>query len=76
MMPNDAPAILMSRDEHIDTLDASSALREWQQLRHLDPETRIERLVERFFLPPINLDVRYQDQMNAVAREMSECAPV
>ncbi len=51
-------------------LDASTALHEWQRLRDLPPEERIERLMAEFFLPPIDLDVRYQDQLNAVTAEM------
>jgi hypothetical protein len=55
----------------VSQLDASAALHEWQRLRHLDPETRIERLVRDFFLPPIDQDLKYQDVLRAVAKEMA-----
>jgi hypothetical protein len=55
----------------VSQLDASVALAEWQRLRHLDPETRIERLVKDFFLPPIDQDIKYQDVLRAVAKEMA-----
>jgi hypothetical protein len=52
---------------------ASLALAEWQNLRAagLTPEQRIEELMRSFFLPPIDLDVRYSDTLQAVAEEMS-----
>lgn len=57
----------------MNTLDASTALAEWQRLRNcgLTPEQRLERLCREFFLPPIDLDMKFQDQLNAVANEMS-----
>lgn len=54
-------------------LDASTALHEWQRLRNagLTPDERLAALMAEFFMPPIDLDVRYQDQLNAVAAEMT-----
>jgi hypothetical protein len=51
---------------------ANAALFRWQALRAagLTPEERIQELVRSFFAPPIDLDTRYQDQINAVAAEM------
>lgn len=56
----------------MNTLDASTALHEWQRLRglNLTPKQRIERLVSEFFLVPLSLDVLYIDTMQAVEREM------
>ncbi len=52
---------------------ADAALQQWQQLRNsgLTPEQRLDRLMAEFFLPPIDLDVRYQDQIDRVSEEMS-----
>lgn len=57
----------------MNTLDASMALAEWQRLRNcgLSPEERLERLMAEFFLPPIEMDVRYSDVLRAVELEMS-----
>lgn len=57
----------------MNTLDASTALAEWQRLRGLDltPLERLERLVSEFWLPPIDLDNRYQDTLKAVEMEMA-----
>jgi hypothetical protein len=52
--------------------EADFALAQWQALRALPPEERIDRLMTEFFQPPIDLDVRYQDQINAVMLEMSQ----
>lgn len=49
---------------------ADLALQQWQALRALPSEARIEELMRSFFLPPIELDMKYQDQLNAVAEEM------
>lgn len=64
----------MRKPDHneITQLDASTALAEWQRLRHLDPEIRIERLVSEFFLPPLEMDLRYQDMLRAVSIAMEE----
>jgi hypothetical protein len=52
--------------------EADFALAQWQALRALAPEERIDRLMTEFFQPPIELDVRYQDQINAVMSEMAQ----
>ena len=51
---------------------ADQALAQWQEMRALSPEVRIERLMADFFKPPIALDVKYQDALEHVAREMAE----
>jgi hypothetical protein len=53
---------------------ADADLAEWQRLRNagLTPEQRLDALMATFFQPPIELDVRYQDQLNAVMMEMAE----
>jgi hypothetical protein len=45
-----------------------------QALREIDltPTERMERLVADFFLPPIDLDTKYEDQLRAVTAEMME----
>lgn len=60
---------MQTSQQHADT-----ALQQWQQLRNagLTPQQRIERLVSEFFAPPINLDVKYEDQLRAVTMEMAE----
>ena len=50
---------------------ADQALAQWQELRALPPEVRIERLMAEFFLPPISLDVKYEDTLRHVAQEMA-----
>lgn len=47
-------------------------LAQWQSLRALPPEIRIEHLMSDFFQPPLDLDCRYEDQMRAVTREMAD----
>lgn len=51
-------------------MHADEALQAWQAMRALPPEERIERLFLEFFFPPIESDVRYQDQLNAVMAAM------
>lgn len=51
-------------------MQADAALQAWQALRALPPEERIDRLMAEFFLIPFDLDVHYQDTLNAVAMEM------
>lgn len=51
-------------------MQADAALQAWQTLRALPPEERLDRLIAEFFFIPFDLDVRYQDQLNAVAMEM------
>ena len=50
---------------------ADQALQQWQSLRDLAPDERIEALMADFFQPPIELDLRYQDQLDAIAEAMS-----
>ena len=56
----------MNSQQHADL-----ALARWQQMRDLAPDERIEALMADFFQPPIELDVRYQDQLDAIAEAMS-----
>jgi len=42
----------------------------WQELRELPPEIRIERLMEDFFQPPIDLDLKFEDALRAVSEQM------
>lgn len=49
---------------------ANHLLQAWQTLRALPPEERLDRLMAEFFLIPLDLDIRYQDQLQAVAMEM------
>lgn len=51
-------------------MQADAALQAWQTLRALPPEERLDRLMVEFFLIPFDLDIRYQDQLQAVAMEM------
>lgn len=51
---------------------ADQALAQWQEMRALPPEVRIERLMAEFFLPPISMDNRYSDVLAAVAQEMAQ----
>ena len=51
---------------------ADAALQRWQELRGLDPESRIEILMAEFFRPPFNLDVRYEDVLKAISMEMAD----
>jgi len=53
---------------------ADVALARWQALRAagMTPEERLASLVSDFFQVPLDLDVRYQDQTNAVAKEMAD----
>lgn len=50
--------------------EASILLQQWQSMRALPPEERIERLFSDFWTVPIESDVRYQDQLNAVMAAM------
>lgn len=52
--------------------NADDALAKWQSLRNegLTPIERMERLMADFFLPPIELDTKYEDQLRAVTTEM------
>ena len=54
----------------------SPALDRWPSLRNsgLLPEEleKIDRLMVDFFLPPIEMDVRYSDILQAVAEGMAE----
>lgn len=51
---------------------ADLALQQWQSLRSLPPDVRIERLMADFFQPPIEMDLRYEDALRAVATEMAD----
>lgn len=63
----------MRRPDLTPQMQASLALAEWQRLRRagLTPEQRLEELMHSFFQPSIEMDVRYQAQINAVMTEMS-----
>ena len=45
-------------------------LARWQELRELPDETRIERLMADYFLPPIDLDLKFEDALRAVSEQM------
>lgn len=50
---------------------ADAALGRWQELRGLPPEDRIEILMQDFFLPPIELDVKYENTLRRLSEEMA-----
>lgn len=60
----------MMTPQHQANLD----LARWQLLRDegLTPIERMERLMADFLKPPLALDVRYQDQLAAVEKEMRD----
>lgn len=46
------------------------ALQQWQALRALPPEERIEALMADFFRPPVESDLEYSITLRNVAMEM------
>ena len=52
-------------------MQADLVLRQWQSMRDLSPEERIEMLFFDFFFPPAISDVEYQIQLHAVSTEMA-----
>lgn len=54
--------------------NADVELARWQALREIEltPAERMSRLIADFFLPPIDLDTKYEDQLRAVAEEMND----
>jgi hypothetical protein len=38
----------------------------------MTPAERMARLIADFFLPPIDLDTKYEDQLRAVTEEMAD----
>jgi hypothetical protein len=51
---------------------ADLALAQWQALRGLPPDERIEALMASFFLPPSETDMEYEITLRNVATEMQE----
>jgi hypothetical protein len=49
---------------------ADLALRQWQGLRSLPPDERIEILMRDFFAPPPASDLEYEITLRNVAMEM------
>jgi hypothetical protein len=50
---------------------ANLALAQWQSLRDLPPEERIEALMAEFFLPPPENDILFEITLRNVAMEMA-----
>jgi hypothetical protein len=49
---------------------ADLALAQWQALRALPPDARIESLMASYFLPPSETDLEYDLTMKRVTEEM------
>ena len=50
---------------------ADLALAQWQSLRALPPDARIEALMASYFLPPSETDMEYELTMRRVQQEMA-----
>lgn len=53
-------------------MQANIALQEWQSLRALPPDERIEALMASFFLPPSATDLEFEITLRNVAMEMQD----
>jgi hypothetical protein len=51
-------------------MNADIALQQWQSLRALPPDERIEVLMAEFFSPPIASDLEYEITLRNIAMEM------
>lgn len=51
-------------------MQANTALQQWQSLRALPPDERIEILMAEFFSPPLATDLEYEITLRNVAMEM------
>lgn len=51
---------------------ADALLQQWQSLRDLPPESRIEALMADYFLPPPETDILYEITLRNIAREMAD----
>lgn len=51
-------------------MSADAALQQWQALRSLPPDERIEVLMAEFFAPPPESDLLYEITLRNVATEM------
>ena len=56
----------MTSQQHADL-----ALQQWQAMRDLTPEERIDMLMFDFFFPPPISEAEYQIQLSAVSVEMA-----
>lgn len=52
--------------------EASLLLQQWQALRSLPPDERIEILMADFFAPPPESDLLYELTLQCVSAEMEE----
>lgn len=50
---------------------ADAALAQWQSLRELPPELRIEALMVDFFAPPSETDLEYEIALRNITLEMA-----
>lgn len=50
---------------------ADIALQQWQSMRDLTPEERIDMLMFDFFFPPLVSEAEYEIQLHAVSIEMA-----
>lgn len=53
---------------------ADALLQQWQSLRAMPPDERIEALMAQFFLPVPETDILYELTMRRVCESMQECA--